>query len=145
MAKYTSYKEYVEAAKEFYKNRKNLKVPIELMIITEEAFDTFDGVIEFGPGSANLVNQESGCKCTPTFDGHCSPVKTVETRPFSERKDDHKLVGSRWSREHYSDSNGRPICQAELTDGSTKYSTPAEDVTCPECLQLIEDAKSKQG
>lgn len=65
--KYNSYKEYVEDAKKFYKNRSGLKVPVERMILSEELFNLFDGVIEFGPGSKDYVNKESGCTCTPTF------------------------------------------------------------------------------
>ena len=67
MAKYSSYKEYVEDAKDFYLKREGLSVPVELMIVTEEAFNLFDGVIDFGPGSSDHVNRENGCQCQPTF------------------------------------------------------------------------------
>jgi len=68
MAKYDSYEEYVEAAKKYYEKRDGLKVNVDLMIMTKEVFDLFDGVVDFGPGSSDRVNREDGCRCKPTFE-----------------------------------------------------------------------------
>ena len=57
--KYNSYEDYVKDARTYFEGRE-LKVPVELMILPKNLFDSFCGIIEFGPGSKNLVNK---CKC----------------------------------------------------------------------------------
>jgi len=64
--KFNNYKEYVDATKEFYKDR-DLTIDPALMVLTKDVFELFDGVIDFGAGSVDLVNQKDGCKCKPTF------------------------------------------------------------------------------
>ena len=64
--KFESYDEYVKATEEYYKNRE-LSIPAELMILPEDLFNIFNGVIEFGAGSMDLVNKETGCTCSPTI------------------------------------------------------------------------------
>lgn len=59
--KYESYEQYVDACKSFYKGRE-LKIDSDLMILPEKLFNSYKGLIEFGPGSKLLVNSEI-CKC----------------------------------------------------------------------------------
>ena len=59
--KYNSYDEYVIAAKEYFSGRE-MKVATDLMILPENLFNNFGGIIEFGPGSKDLVNKPA-CKC----------------------------------------------------------------------------------
>ena len=60
--KYNSYAEYVEDAKKYYSDRE-LTIAKDLMILPENLFNSFGGIIEFGPGSKDLVNKK--CKCSP--------------------------------------------------------------------------------
>ncbi len=61
--KYNSYEEYKTAALDYY-SKKDIKINVELMILPEALFNTFDGIIEFGPGGSNLVNKpKHTCKC----------------------------------------------------------------------------------
>jgi len=70
--KFNNYQEYVEASKEHFKYSK-LTVPVELMILSENIFNHFDGVIEFGAGAKQLLNQKSKCN------GNCNcSVKCAE-------------------------------------------------------------------
>lgn len=57
---YASYEEYVKDAKEYY-SKKDIKISSDLLILPEKLFNNFGGVIEFGPGSKDLVNKK--CKC----------------------------------------------------------------------------------
>lgn len=57
---YKSYEEYVEATLKHYKNK---PVDANLMVISKKDFDKFNGVIEFGAGSKDLVNKYRGCDC----------------------------------------------------------------------------------
>lgn len=57
--KYDSYEQYYNSAVEFYKDKNEIKIPLEYMILTKELFDAFNGYIDFGPGSV-----EKKCKCT---------------------------------------------------------------------------------
>jgi hypothetical protein len=68
--KYNSYAEYVTDA-ETYFSKKDLKVPVKSMILPEALFNNFNGIIEFGPGSKNMVNKCDGnCKCEVKCENH---------------------------------------------------------------------------
>ena len=61
--KFNSYAEYVEMSKKYF-SEKNLTIKPELMILPEEIFNHFGGVIEFGAGGKELVNKpKCGGKC----------------------------------------------------------------------------------
>lgn len=61
--KFNDYNEYVKKATEFYSTRTDLKIPYELMILSEAMFNDFNGNINFGPGyeCCNCGN-ENCCK-----------------------------------------------------------------------------------
>ena len=47
--KFDSYDDYVEATKKHYSG-KDIKIPVEIMILSEKMFDLFKGNINFGVG-----------------------------------------------------------------------------------------------
>ena len=48
--KFENYETYRDAATKHFGSLKDLKVPVEYMILTREMFDLFNGKIDFGPG-----------------------------------------------------------------------------------------------
>jgi hypothetical protein len=61
--KYETYDQYVKAAKEYF-SKKDLKgVTAEMLTLSEDKFNAFNGVIEFGPGSVHVTNCCHDCKC----------------------------------------------------------------------------------
>lgn len=66
--KYDSYEQYYNSAVEYYKDRNELKIPIEYMILTKELFDSFNGHIDFGPG---LKSSAKDGQCEGDKDTSC--------------------------------------------------------------------------
>ena len=72
--KFENYQEYVNATKEHYSSKK-LTINPDLMILPEDIFNKFNGIIEFGAGGKNLVNKpkakcDGNCSCTTKCDQH---------------------------------------------------------------------------
>ena len=65
--KFSSYDDYVVKTKKFYETR-DLKIPIDHLIVSREVFDFFDGVIEWGVGSRCLINSDQSCTCNEDCD-----------------------------------------------------------------------------
>lgn len=65
---FTTYKEYVEAATEYFSNKPELKIPVEYMIFSEELFNLFNGNIEF-------VNPSNCCAHGQSADIYNGPCK----------------------------------------------------------------------
>jgi hypothetical protein len=56
--KFETYQDYVTAATEYFSQKKELKVPVEYMIFSEEMFQLFNGNIEFGLPIDGSLNAE---------------------------------------------------------------------------------------
>lgn len=60
--KFESYQEYEKAAREYF-STKDLKIPVEYMILSLEMFNMFNGNISFGPGTQNTEGCENCENC----------------------------------------------------------------------------------
>lgn len=64
--KYQTYEEYVEAAKNYYSSKKDLKIPVEYMIFSKDMFELFNGNIQFGAGCCESGSCENCTKKSET-------------------------------------------------------------------------------
>lgn len=61
--KYNTYQDYIEAARKHFEDKKDLKVPVEYMLLSEEMFNLFNGTINFGP-KQNCCNCDGNDCCS---------------------------------------------------------------------------------
>lgn len=59
--KFDTYEEYIEKAKEHY-SKKDIKIPVEYMFLSEEMFNLFNGSIQFGVSSCEQKCQDCTCE-----------------------------------------------------------------------------------
>lgn len=59
--KFETYESYVEAAKKHFASKKDIKVPVEYLILSKELFDLFNGYIQFGVGGCD--KKCDNCTC----------------------------------------------------------------------------------
>lgn len=60
--KFNSYEEYVKATKEHY-SKKEIKIPVDFMVLSKEMFELFNGQIDFG---TSKCNGNCNCNCKKT-------------------------------------------------------------------------------
>ena len=60
--KFKSYEQYIKHCNHYYQNRE-LSVPIEHLIVSEDSFNIFNGVINFGAGSEGEKENCPDCVC----------------------------------------------------------------------------------
>lgn len=68
--RYKNYDDYVKATMDFYEKRE-IKINKNLLILPENIFNKFNGIIEWGHGSTNLVNK---CDCKEDCGDKCKCI-----------------------------------------------------------------------
>jgi hypothetical protein len=62
--KFKTYEEYVGKTKEHFSKNRELKIPVDYMILSEDMFNLFNGDIQFGANDSECECQSKCEKCS---------------------------------------------------------------------------------